>query len=275
MKAKRQFDFYRAALSLKKQWPLCLTIFISVMLLGVIASIQTQKLYKASAIIKVNLEGQNSKLWPEATNYQIMTSSIVSVNPSRDLKSASFDVINQNPKIAADLANQAVSDYLKYQTLKRDEAVQKEEKLLESQLKKEEKLLEFQLQKEEKFSEFQRKKEEDLSNIQREREDKISSIQKNKEESLSEIQRVREEKLSNLQNIKEDELFNKEARLSDLKREQEEKMLNFLQEKEEKWLEIQIKEAKENLAVSEKNLDDYSVKNKILNNSYLESQINR
>lgn len=129
-----QIDIRSYVLSLKKRWPFCLTVFVSVILLGLIITVGTQKRYKSFATIKVNLDAPNAKLWAEATNYQKITSTPqISVEPARDLKSVMIVGIDKDPKNAADLVNQAVSLYLKYQTEKKEEAVQREEKNLRLQ----------------------------------------------------------------------------------------------------------------------------------------------
>ena len=87
---KEQIDFYRYILSIKKRWPLCLAIFVSVLLLGVIYTLRSQKLYKSSATLiimpqapqvltgvqEVNPAGTTANFWAEEaflqTEYQIM-----------------------------------------------------------------------------------------------------------------------------------------------------------------------------------------------------------
>ena len=130
-----QIDIHRQVLVLKKRWPLCLSVFVSVMLLGLIVTVGTPKLYKASANIKVNTDSPEAKFWPAATEYQKISGPQVVVTPGRDNKSVAIDVIHADPKIAADLANQAVSTYLDYQTAQKGEAVKKEENTLNLQLK--------------------------------------------------------------------------------------------------------------------------------------------
>ncbi|MBH1988535.1 MAG: polysaccharide biosynthesis tyrosine autokinase [Myxococcaceae bacterium] len=53
MNSSQNLDFQRYWTSLLRRWPLCLTVFISVFLLGVIYTARTQKLYKASATMVV------------------------------------------------------------------------------------------------------------------------------------------------------------------------------------------------------------------------------
>lgn len=86
-----QIDIYRYISSIRKRWPLCLTVFLSVLLLGVIFTFRTQKLYKASATLvimpqapqiltgvqEVNPAGTTGNFWAEEaflqTEYQIMS----------------------------------------------------------------------------------------------------------------------------------------------------------------------------------------------------------
>lgn len=250
MKTERQLEIYRYFLSIKKQWPLCLTIFLSVLLLGLIITVRTPKLYKASAVLKVNLDPSNTQLWASATDYQIMSTPDMLdrvlnkknlankdnflINPSRDFKSVSFEVLHSNSKEAADLANAAMSVYLKYQTEKREEAFKKEEKFLRVKLEKEEKLLVSKLEKEEK----------------------LQALRSAKEESVFELN-VRVEKLLDSQRLN----F--------------EKFQNYIINKEEKNLNDEVKEAKDILDTSEKHLSDYVKKNEILMNPNIKSQIDR
>ncbi|MEI6791553.1 MAG: AAA family ATPase, partial [Myxococcaceae bacterium] len=130
-----QIDIHRGMMALWKRWPLCLSIFVSIMLLGLIVTIGTPKLYKSSATIRVNTDGPNAKFWPEATNFKLISAPEILLDIARDEKSVSINVIHADPKIAADLANQAVAAYLEQQTIKKDEAVKKEENLFNLQLK--------------------------------------------------------------------------------------------------------------------------------------------
>lgn len=85
-----QIDFHRYIVSIRKRWPLCLAVFLAVMLLGVIWTLRTQKLYKSSASLiimpqapqvltgvqEVNPAGTTGNFWAEEaflqTEYQIM-----------------------------------------------------------------------------------------------------------------------------------------------------------------------------------------------------------
>ena len=263
MKTKRQFDLYRAVLSLKKQWPLCLTVFFSVLLIGLIATIKAEKVYKTSATVTVNLDAQTEKLWPEVTQYEVMKSPSLlariqndqfSIHPSKDLKSVSVEAVHRNPKLAAELANKVVSVYLEYQTEKKDEAIQKQEKILDEQTKKEEKKLQLEAKRESRFLELN----SDALVLDTDKEflkAEAENLALDRENELFDLRREQEEKLI------------------DLRQDREDKILILMHRQEEQFLESEIKEIKEDLAVFEKSLHDYMAKNHILNLQNLENKI--
>ncbi|MES2504695.1 MAG: polysaccharide biosynthesis tyrosine autokinase [Myxococcota bacterium] len=99
-----KIDFYRYLLSLKKRWPLVLTIFVTVMLLGVVYTLRSERLYKSSATLiimpqapqvltgvqEVNPVGTANNFWAEEallqTEYQIMS--------GRQILKRAFDRMN-------------------------------------------------------------------------------------------------------------------------------------------------------------------------------------
>ncbi len=101
-------DLYRYILSVRKRWPLMLAIVASVMLIGVVKTVRTQKLYKASASMvimpeaprvltglqEVNPAGTTANFWAEEaflqTEYRIMA--------GRQVLKRVFEKMNLGPK---------------------------------------------------------------------------------------------------------------------------------------------------------------------------------